>query len=33
MAELGKELNVDPTSLYRTFNGVKQDGQSMKTRH
>jgi hypothetical protein len=31
VSELGKELNVDPTSLYRVVNGLHRDEQITKT--
>jgi HTH domain len=31
VSQLGKELNVDPTSLYRVVNGLHRDGQIKKT--
>jgi hypothetical protein len=31
VSELGQELKVDPTSLYRVVNALKRDGQINKT--
>jgi hypothetical protein len=31
VSELGKDLNVDPTSLYRVVNGLHRHGQITKT--